>query len=60
MSRSVGKFQCGQCGSGYNLTIVPLSMSHSDRAVCRVCEMVMNEWRGTLAPIYKLKSRYAS
>jgi hypothetical protein len=58
-SRSVGEFQCGQCGSIYNVAVIPLSMSLSDEAARQVCQMVMNEWRGTLAPIYKLKSRSA-
>jgi len=58
-SRPVGEFQCDQCGSIYNLVVIPLSMSLSDEAICQVCQMVMNEWRGTLAPIYKLKSRSA-
>jgi hypothetical protein len=58
-SKSVGEFQCGRCGSIYNLAVVPLSMRLSDEAVCLVCQMVLNEWRGTLAPIFKLKSRSA-
>ena len=55
--RPVGEFQCDHCGSIYNLAVIPLSMRLSDEAICQVCQMVMNEWRGTLAPIYKLKSR---
>jgi hypothetical protein len=56
-TRPAGEFQCGHCGSIYNLAVIPLSVRLSDEAVCQVCQMVMNEWRGTLAPIYKLKSR---
>jgi hypothetical protein len=56
-SRPLGEFQCDRCGSIYNLAVIPLSVSLSDEAICQVCQMVMNEWRGNLAPIYKLKSR---
>jgi hypothetical protein len=58
-SRPLGEFQCDRCGSIYNLAVIPLSIKLSDEAICQVCQMVMNEWRGTLAPIYKLKSRSA-
>jgi len=52
-----GEFQCDRCGSLYEVAFIALSQRVSDEAVCQNCRMVMNEWRGTLAPIYKLKSR---
>jgi hypothetical protein len=56
-TRPAGEFHRDHCGSIYSLAVIPLSVRLSDEAVCQVCQMVMNEWRGTLAPIYKLKSR---
>jgi hypothetical protein len=58
-SRPFGEFECGHCGSIYSVAVIPLSTRLADEAICQVCQMVMNEWRGTLAPIYRLKSRSA-
>ncbi|MGO9361435.1 MAG: hypothetical protein ACLP1D_27785 [Xanthobacteraceae bacterium] len=51
-----GEFQCDQCGSLYEVEFIALSQPASDEAICQSCQMVMNEWRGTRAPVYKLKS----
>lgn len=50
-----GEFQCDQCGSLYEVEFIKLSERVSDEAICQSCRMVMNEWRGTVAPVYKLK-----
>lgn len=50
------EFQCDQCGSLYDVEFVALAERACDEAICQTCRMVMNEWRGAFAPIYKLKS----
>jgi hypothetical protein len=56
----VNDFQCAECGALYLVAIVHLSSASRDEAICDVCQKVMNEWRGTAAPAYTLKSRYAT
>lgn len=55
-----GEFQCAECGALYVVAIVRLPTAARDEAICDVCQKVMNEWRGTAAPAYTLKSRYAA
>jgi len=55
-SSPFGEFQCDQCGSLYEVEYIALSRRVSDEAICQHCLMVMNEWRGTRAPVYRLKS----
>lgn len=55
-----GEFQCGCCGALYEVTVQPLSAPAKKEAVCEVCRQTMNEWRGNVAPLYKLKSRHLS
>jgi len=51
------EFQCGQCGALYERSLVRIDRSCCDEAVCQVCNRVMTELRGTLAPLYKLTRR---
>jgi len=56
MARS-GEFQCDLCGSIYTEALIRLPEGRRDEAICAVCQQVMNEWRGNLAPVYTLKAR---
>ena len=52
-----GEFQCDMCGSLYSEALVRLPEGQRDEAICAVCQQVMNEWRGNVAPVYTLKAR---
>jgi hypothetical protein len=53
--RPAGEFQCAQCGALYEVAVVRLAAAIREEAVCQVCQKVMNDWRGSVAPWYKLK-----
>jgi hypothetical protein len=57
--RPLDEFQCSQCGALYYVCITRLSAPICEEVVCQVCQMVMNEWRGTVGRAYTLKSQHA-
>jgi hypothetical protein len=57
MTRSGDEFQCDECGSIYKEALIRLPKGHRDEAICDVCQRVMNEWRGNVAPFYTPKAR---
>jgi len=54
----VDEFQCSQCGALYHVSITRLSAPIYEEVVCQVCQMVMNEWHGTVGRVYTLKLRH--
>jgi hypothetical protein len=51
-----GEFQCACCGALYEVTLMPLPAPTKQEAVCEACRQIMNEWRGNVAPLYRLKA----
>jgi hypothetical protein len=46
------EFQCAHCGAVYEVTTTPLPSPTKQEAVCAACRLIMNEWRGNVAPFY--------
>jgi hypothetical protein len=50
------EFQCAHCGAVYEVTTTPLPSPTKQEAVCAACRLIMNEWRGNVAPFYTLRT----
>ena len=51
-----GDFACPHCGAEYEKKITRSPTRDHDKAVCDVCNKVMDSWNSTEAPEYTLKS----
>jgi len=58
-NRQLDEFQCPQCGALYQVCLTRMSAPVYEEVICQVCQMVMNEWRGTIGRAYTLKSQQA-